>query len=940
MNALRGIPLLVVGALSACAGTTKDTAPTLKSLENRRVTLDADQRIDSSEHKAIAAYREFMKVAPKDPLRPEALRRVGDYEMKQAEARELSENAEPAARAPHKAAPGTGEYRNAAALYQELLRNYPRYPGNDRVLYQLARAQEHGGDLHKALATLDRLVAEYPRTAYRDEAQFRRGELLFTTRAYPQAQQAYESILPLGETSPFYERALYMHGWSHFKQLQFEPALHSFFRVLDRKLIGRIAPASGTELPALSRADRELVEDTFRAVSLSLSVTDGAALIPKYVTAARADYEYLVYRELGDLYQRQERVKDAADTYAAFAALHPTHPQSPQLQTRVIEAYQQAGFASLAIEAKKTFVSQYGVASAWRMTNPTGYHEVMPLLRRHIEELAQHFHASAQKTKLSADYREAARWYRAFLDSFPGDARAPAMNFLLAEMLYEDKRYAEAAVEYEMTAYHYPPHARSADAGYAALLAYAAREKAGKDGEKPHVQRMATESALRFAAANPGDARTGAVLTGAAEKLYALHDPDRARLTARRVLALQPPASAALRRTAWTVVAHTEFERGAFGQAEVAYQQVLALTAEKDAARAKLTDRLAASVYKQAEQARATGRADDAVGHFLRVGQVAPASAIRATADYDAAAVLIASKKWTDATRVLEAFRARYPGHALQDDVTNKLAASYLESGQWSQAAVELERLAAARKEPKLAREALWQAGELYEKAGKRDRALALYERYVRQNPEPIEAAIEARHRLATLSKQQGQGARYHAWLRELVKTEQAAGRARTDRTRFLGASAAMVLAEPAYEEYRRVALVEPLKKNLKIKKAKMEEALKAYGQAADYGVAEVATASTFRIAEIYHDLSKSLIGSQRPKGLNADELEQYNVLLEEQAYPFEEKAIELHEANARRTAQGLYDSWVKNSYSALGKLRPVRYAKTEKSEAAIDAIR
>ena len=821
MNIPRLTILVSASVLSACAATKIDDAPTLKSLESRQIVLDTEQHIDSSERKAIAAYREFMKVAPKDPLRPEALRRVGDYEMKQAEAREMGESAEPVARSPRPVAPGSGEYRNAAALYQELLRTYPRYPGNDRVLYQLARAQELNGDLDKALITFDRLVAEYPRTAYRDEAQFRRGELLFTSRAYSQAQQAYESILQQGEASPFYERALYMHGWAHFKQLQFEPALHSYFKVLDRKLIGRITPGAEAELPSLSSADRELVEDTLRAVSLSLSVTDGAAAIPRYVTEARADYEYLVYRELGDLYQRQERVKDAADTYAAFAALHPTHRQSPFLTTRVIEVYQKAGFAALAIDAKKTFVSQYGVASTWRRTNPSSYHNVMPLLRKHIEELAQHFHASAQKSRQSADYREAARWYRTFLHSFPGDPKASAMNFLLAEMLYEDKRYAEAAVEYEMTAYHYPLHAKSADAGYSALLAYAEQEKIAKDKEKLFVQRTATESALRFASANPGDTRTAAVLTRTAEKLYALNDPDRARMVAQRVLALQPPASAALKRTAWTVVAHTEFERGAFDHAEYAYQQVLAALPDKDPSRAKTIDRLAASVYKQAEQARATGRSDEAVAHFLRVGQVAPQSSIRATAEYDAAAVLIATKKWKTATQVLEAFRSRYPKHPLQDEVTNKLAAGYLETGQWSEAAVELERMAAARKEPKLAREALWQAGELYEKAGKRDRALAMYERYVKQNPEPLETAIEARHRLAMLCKQLGQSTRYQTWLKDLVKTEQAAGHARTDRTRFLGASAAMVLAEPVYEEYRRVALVEPLKKNLKIKKSK-----------------------------------------------------------------------------------------------------------------------
>jgi hypothetical protein len=86
----------------------------------------------------------------------------------------------------------------------------------------------------------------------------------------------------------------------------------------------------------------------------------------------------------------------------------------------------------------------------------------------------------------------------------------------------------------------------------------------------------------------------------------------------------------------------------------------------------------------------------------------------------------------------------------------------------------------------------------------------------------------------------------------------------------------------------------------------------------------------------LYHDFSKALLGSQRPKGLKGEELEQYNVLLEEQAYPFEEKAIELHEINVRRVPTGIYDQWVKKSITALGQLRPVRYAKTEKDEEVI----
>ena len=80
--------------------------------------------------------------------------------------------------------------------------------------------------------------------------------------------------------------------------------------------------------------------------------------------------------------------------------------------------------------------------------------------------------------------------------------------------------------------------------------------------------------------------------------------------------------------------------------------------------------------------------------------------------------------------------------------------------------------------------------------------------------------------------------------------------------------------------------------------------------------------------------------GHQAATLLSKAELDQYNVLLEEQAFPFEEKAIELHELNAKRAASGVYDKWVKSSFDALRELRPVRYGKTEVSEGVVDAIR
>ena len=199
---------------------------------------------------------------------------------------------------------------------------------------------------------------------------------------------------------------------------------------------------------------------------------------------------------------------------------------------------------------------------------------------------------------------------------------------------------------------------------------------------------------------------------------------------------------------------------------------------------------------------------------------------------------------------------------------------------------------------------------------------------------------MEARYRMALLARADGNAVREQALMREIFQADQTGGAARTPRTQALGAQAALAMAQPTVEAYRKIALVEPLAKQLKAKKAKMEEALKAYAVAADYGVAEVVTAAAFHSASLYQDFGKAMLTSQRPKKLSKLELEQYNVLLEEQAYPFEEKATELHEVNARRTTQGLYDEWVKKSFAALRELRPVRYGKAERSEGGVDAIR
>lgn len=987
-------PLAAAVLLAACGSGPKtlpgDDAPTLASLRDRAVEIKADEPGTLpavAEADSIAAYREFLAAAPGAPQRPEAMRRLGDLEMDRAD-RVAAEG---------QAGGEVPDYKAAIERYEAFLQAYPADPRVDRVLYQLARAQESGGQLEAALATLTRLVQQHPGTLHAEEAHFRRGEMLFATRQWAAAEAAYRTVLAGaagGQRSPFTERALYMQGWSLFKMGRTEDALEPFFAVLDLKL-GELPPrlrdeASLEALTPLTRADRELVDDSFRVLSISLAALQGEASIPARVTTrSREAWQFRVYRALAELYTRQERVKDAADTLAAFVRRQPLHAQAPLMQAQVIEIYAGAGFEQQALAAKREHATRYDARSEFRRANPEGWARAQPLVQQHMAELARHHHALAQRARAAnptapnPDVAEAVRWYDALLTQFPDHAGARPNRFLLAELLFDDRAFARSADEFERVAYtDGGAFDRAADAGYSALLALAERRKAedGADAAaRQALQRRSVALAERFAASFPADARGGAVLVNAAETLFALATPgvgsadgEAAVALARQALQRQPAPERELQRVAWTVIAHQAFEAGRLAEAEQAYAEVLERAGSGDTRRAEWTERRAAAVYRQGEAARAAGDWRAAAGHFARVGGIAglaAGSALRGGAAFDQATALIELKDWPAAAGALEAFRREHPAHPLQKDVPPRLALAYLEQGRHSLAAREFETIAAAATEPALARSALWQAAELHEKAARAAPApaavpvaaaaparrgssgtrrapppppappslhavaTAAWERYVQAHPQPLEPAVEARWRLAELHGTDA--ARRTQWLRAVQQADAAGGDARTPRTRRWGGLATLALAAPQEAAYQRVKLVEPLQRQLKAKKAAMDELLKAYAAASEAGVAEVTTAATYRTAALYADFGQALIKSERPKKLSKLEREQYDVLLEEQAFPFEEKAIELHEANARRTAAGVWDEWVRNSLQALAGFKPVRYAKPERVDAA-----
>lgn len=897
------------------------------------------------------SYRAALDVAKSPILRHRILVRLADIEMVRSENRQLTEAEE------------QQHFSDAIAMYDELLvvadTQNAQEIDDERLLYRLSKAYALDGRMRESDAALARLVGLYPQSPFAAEAEFRRAEQAFNRGDYLQSEALYQQVVDVGDTTPFYLNAMYMLGWSQFKANAFRRSIAAFTEVLDR-----LIPV-GQPIDQLSSSSRGLLDDTLRVMGITFTYLDGAPAVTEiYQNLGERHYQHLVYQQLGNLYLEKQLYKDSADTYSHYIAQFPASIYGPDFATYRMEVFKQGGFPDEILPAKEQFVQQYGVNSQyWNQFGEEHHAKLRPHLELFLDELSSYFHAEGlalQKATVAYQrlakagkrptkrpeepqgrFFKAAGYYGEYLKTFPQSPRLAEMTFLMGEAYYEAQDLPAAIAAYEKVAYDLLDTERGATAGYAAILALQTELNREQDElRRSELKQHKIRSAINFADYYPADERAVAVLTQAAQEVFNGGDAQQAVAIARRITTWQPPPEAGLQKTAWLIVAHSEFDSADYLNAETSYRQVLVLMGEADPDRNQIVERIAASMYKSAEQKIAAGETALAVEQLLQIQQVAPGSELAIRAQYDAGNYLMEKQNWDRAEQVFVDFQARYGKHELAASLAPKLALIYQEQKQWGRAAAVLALMAGSESDPETRRQSLYLSAELYQKSGRSQDAAGRYADYIKRYPEPFDLAIEARYQLLQIATEGNDRSERNYWLTQLIKADAKAGNQRSDRSRYLAAYASNQFAGEAFSHFERIKLTLPIKKSLKAKKSALDETLRSYKKVLDYGVAEFMTEANYRIGNVYSQLSRDLMDSERPKGLDDLAMEQYEILLEEQAYPFEEKSVELLQANAERSWDGFYDDWVKQSFKELAKMLPARYGKKEHAKEVSDGLR
>ena len=365
----------------------------------------------------------------------------------------------------------------AAKVLTSLDRDHPKWPRRDESLLLLVRAQREAGDKPGALASAERLVAEFPAGQNAEVAWYRLGQTRQDAGRLDEAIQAFGKARELKPKGPRAAWCLLASGWCHEARGRLDEAVKTWTELLDGY------PDSSAAVPALlARADvrqrkadfqggladaravfgRKAAGKTLDADAVSEAMLlEGLCLsgLKQYAEAAAAFQKLLdgqpagpaadrAMFEMGAAQSLAGRRDDAAKTFTTFVKRFPESTYAADAWFELGEQEWNAGRYGEAASAYRAAIDRVGAAKEAGTSNAT-------LLEQARHKLAWTFVSRG-------DHMAAAQAFAEQVAKHPNGPLAADAQAMRGESLFKAGKLAEAAAAFQ-TALADPKRLPSAD---------------------------------------------------------------------------------------------------------------------------------------------------------------------------------------------------------------------------------------------------------------------------------------------------------------------------------------------------------------------------------------------------------------------------------------------------------------------------------------------
>ncbi|HDP99757.1 MAG TPA: tetratricopeptide repeat protein, partial [bacterium] len=263
---------------------------------------------------------------------------------------------------------------------------------------------------------------------------------------------------------------LYKLGWSYFNVNDFANAISTFiYLISDITLLETL----NTEMLGKTKAD--VRNEAIDYIAHSLTELEGATIARQVLSKDETQsYAIDVLKKMGEIYKQRNFYKQAIETYQILLDLFPFYPDAPMIQKEIIRCYESDLDEDLAVKAKDVLVQKYGPDSEWLRKHPEGnvHQNAVHLSEEMLFSLGTHHQAKAQEKNRKSEYLLAIEKHQDFLKKFRDSEKAAKVNYYLAECYYAINQFEKAAEEYYKVMTFYDDNEFKEISAYNRILAY------------------------------------------------------------------------------------------------------------------------------------------------------------------------------------------------------------------------------------------------------------------------------------------------------------------------------------------------------------------------------------------------------------------------------------------------------------------------------------
>ena len=340
--------------------------------------------------------------------------------------------------------------RKAVQLYEWFVRDFPDDKKVDQALFFLGYNNFELGQPKKGEEYYLRLVRDFPDSVYVIESYFALGEYYFENEKWQQAFDNYNRVVA-SRKARLNTFALYKSAWSLYRLNRVRIALQTLEKVIkmSRQSEAQEAAAPGRKAVNRLRLGAEALKDY---VPFYAEVGDFREARAEFQRVAQS--EALAYKMLEKL---AYTFLDAGNRPAAnfvfkqLISLNPLAERAADYQYQVILAYATSDPRSFKKELE-IWLDQFGAASKWATANAKNaklLEDTLKLQETTVRNHVLQLHQTAQNSRATFSQQAAHEAYLQYFRYFLDSAQAPEMKFFHAELLFDMRRFEEAARDYQ-----------------------------------------------------------------------------------------------------------------------------------------------------------------------------------------------------------------------------------------------------------------------------------------------------------------------------------------------------------------------------------------------------------------------------------------------------------------------------------------------------------